>query len=104
MIRKLMAKPVSGRARFATFVDIAENVKSALEKRLPVVALESTIITHGMPVPENFNTALQVEDIIQEQVHTAMLTSRADEKEGEGGKITRARRQRLLSLFFCLFR
>lgn len=34
----------------------------------PVVALESTIITHGMPKPHNINTALEVEQIVREQV------------------------------------
>ncbi|XP_015183413.1 PREDICTED: pseudouridine-metabolizing bifunctional protein C1861.05 [Polistes dominula] len=33
----------------------------------PIVALESTIITHGMPFPENFQTALKVEDAVKKQ-------------------------------------
>lgn len=41
-------------------------VKSALELGLPVVALESTIISHGMPYPENVQTALQCEKIIRD--------------------------------------
>ncbi|MCT4657319.1 MAG: pseudouridine-5'-phosphate glycosidase [Cohaesibacter sp.] len=40
-------------------------VKEALAAGKPVVALESTIITHGMPYPTNIETALMVEDIIR---------------------------------------
>jgi len=40
---------------------ISEKVQSALNAHLPVVALESTIITHGMPYPKNVETALLVE-------------------------------------------
>ena len=44
----------------------SNEVKSALELGLPVVALESTIISHGMPYPENVHTALQCEKIIRD--------------------------------------
>ena len=40
---------------------ISEKVQNALNKHLPVVALESTIITHGMPYPKNVETAMLVE-------------------------------------------
>ena len=40
-------------------------VKEALERRQPVVALESTIITHGMEYPVNRDTALAVEEIVR---------------------------------------
>ncbi|XP_012227103.1 uncharacterized protein [Linepithema humile] len=43
------------------------NVAVARKNGLPIVALESTIITHGMPYPDNFNTALKVEDVIKSQ-------------------------------------
>ena len=46
------------------FIDISEEVKVALSKGLPIVALESTIISHGMPYPQNVETALEVERII----------------------------------------
>ncbi len=46
---------------------IKEEVKQALEENRPVVALESTIITHGMPYPENIQTAKEVENILREQ-------------------------------------
>ncbi|KAI9142660.1 Indigoidine synthase A like protein-domain-containing protein [Paraphysoderma sedebokerense] len=45
---------------------IHPKVNSALKSNLPVVALESTIITHGMPYPQNLKTAIQVEDIIMQ--------------------------------------
>ncbi len=46
------------------FIDISEEVKVALSEGLPIVALESTIISHGMPYPQNAETALEVERII----------------------------------------
>ena len=49
----------------AKYLDIAPEVKSALENGKPVVALESTIISHGMPYPQNVNTARNVEKHIR---------------------------------------
>jgi pseudouridine-5'-phosphate glycosidase len=46
-------------------LDIAPEVRDALAARRPVVALESTIIAHGMAYPENLDTARSVEDIIR---------------------------------------
>lgn len=43
------------------YLDIAPEVQHALDAGQPVVALESTIISHGMPYPQNVATALQVE-------------------------------------------
>ena len=48
------------------FLDIAPEVKEALASGKPVVALESTIISHGMPYPQNVETALRVERTIRE--------------------------------------
>lgn len=48
------------------YLDIAPEVQQSLNKLAPVVALESTIISHGMPYPQNVETALQVEAIIRE--------------------------------------
>ena len=42
------------------YLDISPEVKEALESGRPVVALESTIISHGMPYPRNVETALTV--------------------------------------------
>ena len=48
------------------FLDIAPEVQQALEHGRAVVALESTIISHGMPYPQNVATALQVEDEVRQ--------------------------------------
>ncbi|HBT19503.1 MAG TPA: pseudouridine-5-phosphate glycosidase [Clostridiaceae bacterium] len=48
------------------FVVMSQEVQEAFEKGKPVVALESTIISHGMPYPKNVETALKVEAIIRE--------------------------------------
>lgn len=46
---------------------LAGEVRDALGKGLPVVALESTLIAHGMPAPDNLGTALALERIIREE-------------------------------------
>ena len=48
------------------YLDINTEVKKALDEGKAVVALESTIISHGMPYPRNVETALKVEEIIRE--------------------------------------
>lgn len=48
------------------YLDIHPEVEKALKENKPVVALESTIISHGMPYPQNVDTALKVEGIIRE--------------------------------------
>ena len=48
------------------YLDIAPEVAQALADGRPVVALESTIISHGMPYPQNVETALAVEQIIRD--------------------------------------
>ena len=48
------------------YLDIALEVQEALENRRPVVALESTIISHGMPYPQNVETANHVEQVIRD--------------------------------------
>ena len=48
------------------FLDIKPEVAEALAAGKPVVALESTIISHGMPYPQNVQTALEVERIVRE--------------------------------------
>ena len=50
-------------------VVISDHVQNAIANGDPIVALESTIITHGMPRPHNLNTAKRVEAIIREKVH-----------------------------------
>ena len=48
-------------------MDYSKEVQDALADGKPLVALESTIMTHGMPFPENLETALSVESIIREE-------------------------------------
>ena len=48
------------------YLDIAPEGQKALDEGRPVVALESTIISHGMPYPQNVETALNVEKIIRD--------------------------------------
>lgn len=48
------------------YLDIKPEIKKALEEGKAVVALESTIISHGMPYPRNVETALNVEQIIRD--------------------------------------
>ena len=48
------------------YLDVAPEVRAALDAGKPVVALESTIISHGMPYPQNVETALNVERIVRE--------------------------------------
>jgi len=49
------------------YLDVSSEVANALQTGLPVVALESTIISHGMPWPRNLETALMLEEAIREQ-------------------------------------
>ena len=48
------------------YLDISAEVREALDAGRPVVALESTIISHGMPYPQNVETALLVEQTIRD--------------------------------------
>lgn len=48
-------------------MEISEEVKDALNEGRPVVALESTIIAHGMPFPQNIETANKLNEIIRDK-------------------------------------
>ncbi|MBS1669894.1 MAG: pseudouridine-5'-phosphate glycosidase [Bacteroidetes bacterium] len=48
-----------------SFLKISPQVTNALNNNLPIVALESTIISHGMPYPKNVETALMVEQTVK---------------------------------------
>ena len=50
---------------YSDFIDVKPEVAKALEEGIPVVALESTIIAHGMPYPKTVETAVAVEDVIR---------------------------------------
>lgn len=52
----------------SSFIDIKPDIYDALKSNGPVVALESTIITHGMPYPINLKTAIEVEEIVRKEV------------------------------------
>lgn len=49
-----------------TIIRISDEVTTALHRNLPVVALESTIISHGMPYPRNVETAREVEAVVRD--------------------------------------
>jgi pseudouridine-5'-phosphate glycosidase len=49
------------------WMDISEEIQNSIKGNGPVVALESTIISHGMPFPQNLETALAVERIIRKE-------------------------------------
>src|SRR5271170_954149 len=51
----------------AHLLRVSAEAAGALEARRPVVALESTIITHGMPYPQNLETALKLEETVRAQ-------------------------------------
>lgn len=53
-----------------TYIDIHPDVLKAIQQQKPVVALESTIISHGMPYPQNVKMALKVEEIIKNEGST----------------------------------
>ena len=55
------------RNKTAQWADISKEVQDALKTDKAVVALESTIISHGMPYPQNLETALAVENIIRNE-------------------------------------
>lgn len=46
---------------------VSEEVREALDARRPVVALESTIIAHGLPRPRNLQVALELEDVVRQE-------------------------------------
>lgn len=52
---------------FTQYLDIAPEVAEAISSNKPIVALESTIISHGMPFPQNMEMATEVENTIRAQ-------------------------------------
>jgi pseudouridylate synthase len=47
------------------FLSISERIEQAIKKKLPIVALESAVITHGLPAPTNYELALELEKIVE---------------------------------------
>jgi pseudouridine-5'-phosphate glycosidase len=52
---------------WAAWIDVSNEVQEAIDTGKSVLALESTIITHGMPFPQNLETALQVEQAVRDE-------------------------------------
>ncbi len=48
------------------YIEYSKEVQNAIDNGLPIVALESTIISHGMPYPKNVETAIRCEEIVRE--------------------------------------
>jgi pseudouridine-5'-phosphate glycosidase len=63
--RSKWAEKFSARFFMENFI-FSEEVRSALNERKPVVALESTVIAHGLPYPQNIETAQSLEKIIRD--------------------------------------
>jgi len=95
------------------YLDLSDEVREALNNGGPVVALESTIISHGMPYPQNVQTALAIEKIVRENgavpATCAIIGGRlkcglsAEEieyfgKAGDEGKIAKASRRDVAAL------
>ncbi|KAJ2549101.1 hypothetical protein EV175_004577, partial [Coemansia sp. RSA 1933] len=93
MFRIIAAQPkgvvFSGRVAQATFISrrclsayikLSSRVKEALANNEPVVALESTIISHGMPYPQNVETARAVEGVVSKYGSTAATVALMDGK------------------------
>ncbi|CAN1250587.1 Pseudouridine-5'-phosphate glycosidase [Linum perenne] len=57
--------PLDSNSKIEGLVKLAPEVSQALSSGQAVVALESTIISHGMPYPQNLETAKEVEDIVR---------------------------------------
>jgi pseudouridylate synthase len=90
------------------YLEINPEVKKAIDNNLPVVALESTIISHGMPYPKNKETALQVEQIVRDlgavpatialingRIKVGLTTDEIDYFAKSGSKIIKASRRDL---------
>lgn len=89
-------------------LDIAPEIQQALADKQPIVALESTIISHGMPYPQNVEMALSLENLIRQHhaVPATIAIIKGKIKIGlspeeieylgkEGSKITKASRRDL---------
>ena len=65
--------------KLSDYLDIHPDVENAIKNNEPVVALESTIISHGMPYPKNVETALMVEDTVRSNNCLLYTSDAADE-------------------------
>ncbi|KAK3909328.1 Pseudouridine-5'-phosphate glycosidase [Frankliniella fusca] len=64
--QRLLSSSIRPSAMNHEFIDISDEVQCALLEKRPIVALESAIITHGMPNPTNVETALSVQNIVRQ--------------------------------------
>ena len=93
------------------FLDIQPEVAHALARKKPVVALESTIISHGMPYPQNVQTALRVEAevrahgavpatiaVLNGRLKAGLTAAEIAELGQAGGKVVKASRRDLAML------
>lgn len=64
----VIKRTCSGQYGAISVMDVSAEVRQALHEGKPVIALESTIISHGMPWPDNLETALAVESVVRNQV------------------------------------
>lgn len=89
----------------ADYIRLSPEVEQAVRQGQPVVALETTIITHGMPMPENVHTALAVEAIIRQEgavpaticirdgfIHVGMSQAEIESLATESGVVKASRR------------
>lgn len=60
---------------FSGFV-YSDEVRDAKNNGMPIVALETTIVTHGMPYPDNYKTAVNVENVIRSRVRVLFFTGK----------------------------
>ena len=68
-VRRITSKPP---------LSLSSQVSQAVTLGMPIVALESAFLTHGMPAPENFNTAVEMQNVISEMGAVPALTAVID--------------------------
>jgi pseudouridine-5'-phosphate glycosidase len=96
---------------FNSHLSLHPDVQAAIQENRPVVALESTIIAHGMPFPQNVETALRVEKMVREtgatpatcaiidgKLMAGLSTDQIELLGKEGAKIPKASRRDLAYL------
>ncbi|KAJ2751735.1 hypothetical protein GGI19_004292 [Coemansia pectinata] len=80
LVQNRMSRVRRYSSHLATCLRLSPVVRDALANGAPVVALESTIISHGMPYPQNVETARQVEQIVKENGATPATIALIDGK------------------------
>ena len=61
---------------YEKYLDVLPEIQQAIDENKPVVALESTILSHGMPYPENLAFAAEIEKIIRAEGARVLVTPR----------------------------